>query len=78
MLMSLSQKVRLPDHDFVKGSKHKLTPSVIGKCEIDPDKGVTYSGLTFISIRSSKHNNSSALTHIEDLSDMFENNIGLN
>ena len=50
---------------------------MIGKCEIDPDKGVTYSGLTYISIRSSKHNNSSALTHIEDLSDMFENNIEL-
>ena len=75
MLMSLSHKVRLPDHDFVKGSKHKLTPSVIAKCEIDPETGVTYSGLTHISIRSSKHNNSSALTHIDDLSDMVENNI---
>ena len=77
MLMSMSQRVRLPDHDFVIGSKHKLTPSVIGKCEIDPVKGVTYSGLTFVSIRSSKHNNSSALTHIEDLSDMIDKNLDL-
>lgn len=29
MLMSLSQKVRLPDHHFVVGRKHKLTPGVI-------------------------------------------------
>ena len=77
MLMSMSQKVRLPDHDFVLGSRQKLTPSVIGMCEIDPDKGVTYSGLTYVSIRSSKHNNSSALTHIEDLRDMIAGNIEL-
>ena len=77
MLMSMSQKVRLPDHDFVIGSRQKLTPSVIGMCEIDPNKGVTYSGLTYVSIRSSKHNNSSALTHVEDLRDMFENNMEL-
>ena len=69
--------MRLPDHDFVVGYKHNLTPSVIGMCEIDPEKGVTYYGLTYVSIRSSKHNNSSALTHIEDLSDMFEQNIEL-
>ena len=77
MLMSMAQRVRLPDHDFVIGSKHKLTPSVMGKCEIDPVKGVTYSGLTYVSVRSSKHNNSSALTHMEDLNDMIENNLEL-
>ena len=77
MLMSMSQKVRLPDHDFVVGSRQKLTPSVIGMCEIDSDKGVTYSGLTYVSIRSSKYNNSSALTHMEDLRDMFATNIEL-
>ena len=34
ILMHLSYKVRLPDHDFVVGAKHKLIPSVYGICEI--------------------------------------------
>ena len=37
-------------------------PSVLAQCEIDKE-GVSYSGVTYIGLRSSKHNNSSAFTH---------------
>ena len=59
-------KVRLPDHDFAVGSRHLLVPSVMAHCEIQ-DGGVSYSGETYIGIRSSKHNNSSAFSHQEDI-----------
>ena len=64
-------KVRLPDHDFAVGSRHLLVPSVMAHCEIQ-DGGVSYSGETYIGIRSSKHNNSSAFSHQEDLLRMRE------
>ena len=49
VLMSLDYKVRLPDHSFVVGDRH----SVYGICDIDDEKGnVTYTGDTFICIRS--------------------------
>ena len=48
-------------------TRHLLCPSVMAHCTIDPVKGVTYSGETYIAIRSSKHNNSSAYSHQEDL-----------
>ena len=67
ILMSLRYRVRLPDHDFKVGSKHLLTPSVICICNIDPKTGVSYSGPSFVGIRSAKHNGSSAYTHHEDL-----------
>ena len=67
MLMSMRVRVRLPDHDFAVGSRHLLCPSVMAHCKIDPVKGVTYSGETYIALRSSKHNNSSAFSHQEDL-----------
>ena len=72
ILMSMRCRVRLPDHDFKVGSKHLLTPSVICVCTIDPKSGVTYSGPTFVGIRSAKHNGSSALTHFEDLKSFVE------
>ena len=40
--------------------------SVLAQCEID-EEGVSYSGVTYIGLRSSKHNNSSAFNHQEDL-----------
>ena len=67
MLMALKVRVRLPDHDFKVGSRHLLTPSVITVCSIDPKVGVTYSGATYVGIRSAKHNGSSAFSHHEDL-----------
>ena len=67
ILMSMQSRVRLSDHDFPVGVKHLLVPSVMAECKIDLKLGVTYSGETYVAIRSSKHNNSSAFTHHEDL-----------
>ena len=71
-------RVRLPDHDFNVGSKHLLIPSVLAHCKIDPLTGkVSYSGETYIGIRSSKHNNSSAYSHNDDLQTFIKHNPGV-
>ena len=36
LIMHASYEIRLPDHNFVKATKHKLTPSVYATCEIKP------------------------------------------
>ena len=64
--------MRLPDHDFVIGSRHLLTPSVMAQCSIDPKLGFTYSVKTYIAVRSNKHNNSSTYIHQEDMLRMKE------
>ena len=48
LIMHVDYEIRLPDHDFVKAAKHKLTPSVYAACEIRS----TSSGPTYIAIRS--------------------------
>ena len=76
ILMHLDYRVRLPDHDFVIGTKHKLIPSVYGLCDIAPKDGrVTYSGDTFVRIRSGKHDTSSAYTHAYDVRELFNSNL---
>ena len=63
-------KIKLPDHDFVVAKAHKLIPSVIAACNIKENtlnSGVTYSGPTYVAIRSAKHQSSTALTHLEDM-----------
>ena len=72
LLMHLEYRVRLPDHDFVVGQRHKLIPSVYGVCEINRKGEVTYSGDTFIRIRSGKHDKSSANTHSYDMHQLFQ------
>ena len=67
ILMSMRAKVRLPDHDFRVGPRHLLVPSVMAECSIDEENGVGYCGETYVAIRSSKHNNSSAFSHQQDL-----------
>lgn len=68
MLMNMQARVRLPDHDFSVGSRHLLCPSVIAHCQPDPQTGkIGYSGKTYVAIRSSKHNSSTAFTHHVDL-----------
>ena len=47
LMMHLEYEVKLPDHDFVKASRHKLIPSVNAICDIGPDGEVTYSGAYF-------------------------------
>ena len=63
LIMHVSYEIRLPDHDFVKATKHKLTPSVYTACEIKlpssrADPEITYSGPTYIAIRNRKHDSS--------------------
>ena len=64
MLMHMEYQVTLSDHDFAVAPKHKLIPSVIGDMKLVKSKdlmndAVTYSGATYIVIRSAKHSASS-------------------
>ena len=68
MLMHVEYRIILPDHDWVKAAKHKLIPSVYAGISIKPDglgkpDAVTYSGPTYIGIRSGKHSASTAYAH---------------
>ena len=68
LLMHMEYQVTLPDHDFVVGSRHKLIPSVeVVKSKHLTNDGVTYSGPTYIAIRSAKHSGSSAFHHLQDM-----------
>ena len=66
MLMHMEYQVTLPDHEFVAAPKHQLIPSII--CDINLAKSkdltndaATYSGATYLGIRSAKYLASSAL-----------------
>ena len=72
MLMSMDYKVRLPDHSFVVGERHSLIPSLYGVCEIDEKSCLTYSGDTFIRVRSGKHDSSTPFTHAYDIRELFK------
>ena len=68
MLMHMEYKVRLPDHDWVVADKHKLIPSfyagiVIREQSMGQTDVLSYSGPTYIAIRSGKHSSSSAIAH---------------
>ena len=72
MLMHMKYQVTLPDHGFVVAPKHKLIPSVIGDMKVVKSKdltndAVTYSGATYIGIRSAKHSASSAFAHFQNM-----------
>ena len=72
MLMHMEYQVTLPDHDFVVAPKHKLILSVIGDMKLVKSKdltndAVTYSGATYISIRSAKHSASSVFAHFQNM-----------
>lgn len=71
LLMHVQYKVSLPDHDFVIANQHRLIPSVYAGCNIKTDSmgkpdAVSYSGPTYISIRSGKHSSSTASSHASD------------
>ena len=72
MLMHMEYKVKLPDHDFVIAGRHKLIPSVYAICNIT-NRGLTYSGPTYIAIRSAKHDKSSANSHDVDIETILKN-----
>lgn len=62
ILMKLDYKVKHPEHDWVIASKHKFIPSVYAALEIRKSS-VSYSGPTYIAIRSGKYCSSTAFTH---------------
>ncbi|XP_043469775.1 uncharacterized protein LOC122503338 [Leptopilina heterotoma] len=75
--MHLEYRVQLPDHDWVVAGGHKLIPSVyagivIKDGPIGKKTNVSYSGPTYIAIRSAKHNSSTASTHAFDLKRLLE------
>ena len=71
IVMHMTYEIRLPDHDFLVATSHKLTPSVYAACEITKsssksDFNITYSGPMHIVIRGGKHDSSTAYTHGRD------------
>ncbi|CAM4979531.1 unnamed protein product [Rotaria socialis] len=66
ILMHLEYRIQLPDHDFVLADRHKLIPSVYAGLDFK-NGSLSYSGPTFISIRSGKHDSSTAYSHFHDL-----------
>lgn len=76
LLMHMEYRVLLPDHDFVVAERHKLIPSVYAGLIIK-DKGfgqkeaVTYSGPTYVGVRSGKHDSSTAFTHSNDFNRLY-------
>ncbi|CAG8550095.1 7005_t:CDS:2 [Dentiscutata heterogama] len=76
ILMKLEYRVELPDHDWVVAERHKLIPSVYAVLDVQEGKygqaeAVTYSGPTFIRIRSGKHDSSTAYSHGKDFDDLM-------
>lgn len=72
LLMHVTYRVQLPDHDFPAASGLKLTPSVYAQCNVNSFDGVSYNGPTFIKVRSAKHTQSCAANHFSDLMEMME------
>ena len=77
-LMHVEYKVTLPGHDWVVADRLKLIPSVHAgivsrKGKLDGSlPSVSYSGSTYISVRSGKHSSSSASTHAIDLQRLMD------
>ena len=76
LLMHVEYKISLPDHDFLVAARHKLIPSVYAICEVKPNEmgrpeAVSYSGPTYIAIRSGKHSSSTATSHAQDLDSLL-------
>ena len=75
--MHVEYRVKLPDHDWIVANKHKLIPSVYAGIIIEPrgmgdPKAITYSGPTYIAIRSGKHDSSTAESHEVDFERLLE------
>ena len=71
LVMYMKHKVRLPDHDFIVASKHKLVPCVYAACEIQTTSArcqpeISYTGPFYIAICSLKHESNTAFTHGRD------------
>lgn len=76
-LMNMEYRIRLPDHDWVVAGQHKLIPSVYAIINVSTDligqpESVTYSGPTYVAIRSGKHSSSTATSHAEDFDKILQ------
>lgn len=76
LLMHLDYAVRLPDHDWAVADRHKLIPSVyagivIKEHEFGNKEAVTYSGPTYVAVRSGKHDKSTAYSHARDFEHLY-------
>ena len=71
LIMHVDYKIKLPDHDFSIGEKHKLIPSVYAACHVK-DRKISFSGPTYIAIRSAKHDSSTANSHQYDFTRLTE------
>ena len=77
LVMHIEYEVRLPDHEFVVASKHKLVPSVFAACEIQTASArcqpeISYTWPLYIAIRSLKHESITAFTHDRDFDHVLE------
>ncbi|CAG7734862.1 unnamed protein product [Allacma fusca] len=72
ILMTLKYRIRLPDHDWVVATKHKLIPSVYAFLTFTSSGNLGYSGPTYIAIRSGKHDSSTAESHCRDFRQLME------
>ena len=75
--MHMTYEVHLPDHDFVKAPQHKLISSVYAASKLKAisakkELDISYSGPTYVAIRSLKHESSTALTHGYDFNHIME------
>ena len=75
--MRVDQPIRLADHSFAVAEKHKLEPDVLAMCDIKSGEygkssAVTYSGNTYIAIRSMKHDTTTTYDHGIDVMRMYE------
>ncbi|XP_052132755.1 uncharacterized protein LOC127752143 [Frankliniella occidentalis] len=76
LIMHMDYRVTLSDHDFVVAPAHKLIPSVYAACKIKQgaigsEGAVTYSGPTYVAIRSGKHSSSTAASHATDFNTIY-------
>lgn len=77
ILMHVDYRVKLLNHDYAAGSKHKLIPNlyvgiVIADEGLGDQSAVTYSGPTYFAIRIAKHNSSSTESHQLDFERLSE------
>ena len=71
ILMHMDYRVTLPDHDFVKAERHKLIPSVY-TCINIKENDFANPGLTYVAVRSGKHDTSNAETHAIDIDNILK------
>ena len=63
----VGERLREEHPELAKALKVWMVLEMNAECSIDEENGVGYCGETYVAIRSSKHNNSSAFSHQQDL-----------